>query len=190
MFVCLSVCLSQIYRVWWLLIISVASYSVLRAVHPAIASVPILASIQGVPDCVDSHAYHARWEFVHGSFVHHTFCLSVTLREEHRLGVFEIGMLRKVFGYQRGELTGDWRRLHDEKLHDFMLSLCVLLCYIHTYVHVCMYTYVHTYIYTYIYTYVRTYVRLYVCLWVVSHWKNAVLWTEHHGLTAHRLLDI
>ena len=34
-----------------------------------------------------------------------------------------------------GGLTGDWRRLHGEKLHDFMLSLCILLCYIHRYIH-------------------------------------------------------
>ena len=33
-------------------------------------------------------------------------------------------------GYQRGELTGDWRRLRGEKLHDFMLSLYILLCYL------------------------------------------------------------
>ena len=57
---CLSVCLSQIYIVWWLIIISVATYPVLRAVHPAITSVPVLASIQGVPESVDSHAYIAR----------------------------------------------------------------------------------------------------------------------------------
>ena len=78
-FVCLFVCFSQIYRLWWLLIISVATYPVLRAVHPAIASVPILASIQGVPKNVDSHAHNARWELVYGSFVHHTFYLPVTL---------------------------------------------------------------------------------------------------------------
>ena len=65
LFLCLFVCLSQIYRLWWLIIISVATYPVLRAVCPAIASVPILANIQGVPDCVGSHAYHARWEFVY-----------------------------------------------------------------------------------------------------------------------------
>jgi hypothetical protein len=46
--------------VCWLIIISVATYPVLRAVHPAIASVPILASIQGVPESVESHAYIAR----------------------------------------------------------------------------------------------------------------------------------
>jgi hypothetical protein len=41
-------------------------------------------------------------------------CLSVTLREEHRVGVLKSGMLGKEFWYQRGELTGDWRRLHGE----------------------------------------------------------------------------
>ena len=60
-------------------------------------------------------------------FMFTSYDLFVTLREEHRLGVFESGMLRKVFGYQSGELTGDWRRLHGEKLHYFMLSLCILL---------------------------------------------------------------
>ena len=67
--VCLFVCLSQIYRVWCLIIISVATFPVLWAVRPAIASVPILASIQGVPESVDSHAYIARWESVHASFI-------------------------------------------------------------------------------------------------------------------------
>ena len=65
LFLCLFVCLSQIYRLWCLIIISVATYPVLRAVRPAIASVPILANIQGVPETVDSHAYFARWEFVY-----------------------------------------------------------------------------------------------------------------------------
>lgn len=39
---------------------TVATYPVLRAVRPAVASVRILASIQGVPEIVDSHAYNAR----------------------------------------------------------------------------------------------------------------------------------
>jgi hypothetical protein len=127
----MSVCLSQTYRVWCLIIISVATFPVLRAVCPAIASVPIVASIQGVPDSVDSRADRARWESVHASFLHKTLsvCLSVTLREEHRVGFVKSGMLRKVLGIGGGELTGDWRRLHGEELHDFILSLCILLCY-------------------------------------------------------------
>jgi hypothetical protein len=33
----------------------------------------------------------------------------LTLREEHRLRVFEIRVLRRIFGQRRGEVTGDWR---------------------------------------------------------------------------------
>jgi hypothetical protein len=40
------------------------------------------------------------------------------LREERRLRVFEIRVLRKVFGPKRDEVTGEWRKLHNEKLND------------------------------------------------------------------------
>jgi hypothetical protein len=33
---------------------------------------------------------------------------SLTLREEHRLGVFENRVLRRIFGPKRDEVTGDW----------------------------------------------------------------------------------
>jgi hypothetical protein len=38
------------------------------------------------------------------------------LREEHRLSVFENRVLRKVFGQKRNEITGEWRKLHNEEL--------------------------------------------------------------------------
>jgi hypothetical protein len=34
----------------------------------------------------------------------------VTLREEHRLGVFENRVLRRIFGPKRDEVTGEWRK--------------------------------------------------------------------------------
>jgi len=43
---------------------------------------------------------------------------SLTLREERMLRVFEIGVLRRVFGPKRGEVTGEWRKLHKEELRD------------------------------------------------------------------------
>jgi hypothetical protein len=46
----------------------------------------------------------------------------MTLREEHRLRVFEIRMLRRIFGLKRDEVTGEWRKLHNEKLRDFYSS--------------------------------------------------------------------
>jgi hypothetical protein len=37
---------------------------------------------------------------------------SLTLREEHRLRVFENKVLRRIFGPKRDEETGGWRKLH------------------------------------------------------------------------------
>jgi len=43
---------------------------------------------------------------------------SLTPREEHRLRVFENRVLRKMFGPKSDEVTGQWRRLHNEELLD------------------------------------------------------------------------
>jgi hypothetical protein len=40
---------------------------------------------------------------------------SLTLREEHRLRVFENRILRRIFGPKRDERTGEWRKLHNEE---------------------------------------------------------------------------
>jgi hypothetical protein len=42
---------------------------------------------------------------------------SLTIREEHRLKVFENGVLRRTFGPKRVEVTGELRKLHNEELH-------------------------------------------------------------------------
>ena len=41
------------------------------------------------------------------------------MREEHRLRVLENRVLRKIIGTKRDEVTGDWKRLHNEDLHDW-----------------------------------------------------------------------
>jgi hypothetical protein len=38
----------------------------------------------------------------------------VTLREEHRLRVFENRVLRRIFGLKRDEVMGEWRKLHNK----------------------------------------------------------------------------
>jgi len=43
---------------------------------------------------------------------------SLTLREERRLRVYEHRVLRKLFGPKRDEVTGEWRKLHNEELND------------------------------------------------------------------------
>jgi hypothetical protein len=47
---------------------------------------------------------------------------SVTLREEHRLRVFETRVLRRIFGPKRDKVTGEWRKLHNEELRNLYSS--------------------------------------------------------------------
>jgi hypothetical protein len=42
---------------------------------------------------------------------------SLTLRDESRLRVFENKVLRRIFGPKRDEVTGEWRRLHNNELY-------------------------------------------------------------------------
>jgi hypothetical protein len=43
---------------------------------------------------------------------------SLTVREEHKLRVFENSVLRRIFGPKRDGVTGGWRKLHNEELHN------------------------------------------------------------------------
>jgi hypothetical protein len=47
---------------------------------------------------------------------------SLTLREENRLRVFENRVLRRIFGLRSVEVTRDWRKLHNEDLHNLYSS--------------------------------------------------------------------
>jgi hypothetical protein len=44
------------------------------------------------------------------------------LREEHRLSVFEDRVLRRIFRPWKGEVTAEWRKLHNEKLNGLYCS--------------------------------------------------------------------
>jgi len=44
------------------------------------------------------------------------------LREERRLRVFENRVLRRIFCPKRDEVTGEWRKLHNEELNDLIFS--------------------------------------------------------------------
>jgi hypothetical protein len=46
---------------------------------------------------------------------------SLTLREEHRLRVFENRVLRRIFGPKREE-DGSWRKFHNDELHIILLG--------------------------------------------------------------------
>jgi hypothetical protein len=47
---------------------------------------------------------------------------SLTLREEHKLRVSENRVLRRIFGLKEDEVTGEWRKLHNEELRDLYSS--------------------------------------------------------------------
>jgi hypothetical protein len=51
---------------------------------------------------------------------------SLTLREEHKLRVFENRMLRRIFGPKRDEVTGEWRKLHNKELRDLYSSPSII----------------------------------------------------------------
>jgi hypothetical protein len=51
---------------------------------------------------------------------------SPTLSEEHTLKVFENRVLSRIFGPKRNEMTGEWRKLHNEELRDLYSSPSII----------------------------------------------------------------
>jgi hypothetical protein len=51
---------------------------------------------------------------------------SLTLKEEHKLRVFENRVLRRIFGPKRDGVTGGWRKLHNEELHNLYSSPSII----------------------------------------------------------------
>jgi hypothetical protein len=52
--------------------------------------------------------------------------LALTLREEHRLRVFANRVLRRIFGPKRDEVTGEWKKFHNEELRDLYSSPSII----------------------------------------------------------------
>jgi hypothetical protein len=50
----------------------------------------------------------------------------MAFREEHRLRVFENRVLRRIFGPKRDEMTGEWRKLHNEELRNLYSSPSII----------------------------------------------------------------
>jgi hypothetical protein len=51
---------------------------------------------------------------------------SLTLREEHRLRMFQNRVLRRIFGPKRDEETREWRKLHNKDFHDLYSSPSII----------------------------------------------------------------
>jgi hypothetical protein len=50
----------------------------------------------------------------------------LTLREECRLRVFQNRVLWRIFGPKRDEVTGEWRKLHNEELRNLYFSPSII----------------------------------------------------------------
>jgi hypothetical protein len=74
------------------------------------------------------HQYYLGFitEFLNVVVLYGRETLSLTLREEHRLRVFENRVLRRIFGPKRDEVTGGWRKLHIEELHGLYSSPSII----------------------------------------------------------------
>jgi hypothetical protein len=48
------------------------------------------------------------------------------MKGEHRLRVFDNRVFRRIFGQERDEVTGGWRKLHNEELHNLYSSPSII----------------------------------------------------------------
>jgi hypothetical protein len=61
-----------------------------------------------------------------GTILPHVVTLFLTVKVEHRLRLFEKRVLRRIFETEREEVTGGWRKLHNERFHNVFLKLKIV----------------------------------------------------------------
>jgi hypothetical protein len=66
------------------------------------------------------------WSILTENVLHGCETWSLTLREEHRLRVFENRVLRRMFRPKRDEMIGSWRKVHNEELHNLYCSPSII----------------------------------------------------------------
>jgi hypothetical protein len=63
----------------------------------------------------NTHTHTHKLLYLPGLYTRHSnLCYYTALRDERRLSVFENRVLRRIFGHEMGEVTGEWRKLHNE----------------------------------------------------------------------------
>jgi hypothetical protein len=66
--------------------------------------------------------YHFKMVTLYIGLIIRIYARSLTSREERRLRLFENTVLRRIFGPKKAEVTGEWRKLHNEELNDLYCS--------------------------------------------------------------------
>lgn len=51
----------------------------------------------------------------------------LTILEEHRLGMFKYGVIKRISGSKEEEVKDDWRKPHNDELHNFNSSLIITM---------------------------------------------------------------
>jgi hypothetical protein len=52
--------------------------------------------------------------------------IHLSVREEYKMWVFENRVLRRIFGPKRDGVTGGWKKLHNEELHNLYSSPSII----------------------------------------------------------------
>jgi hypothetical protein len=65
-----------------------------------------------------SHVTEVCYWYNSATFLYGCEMWSLTLRKEHRQKMFENRVLRRIFGPNKDEATGEWSKLHNEELHN------------------------------------------------------------------------
>jgi hypothetical protein len=104
---------------------------------------PVLYVDTKIADCYVTAKWHALVSYgLYKTIMLHVVLYgcetwSLTLREEHRLRVFENRVSRRIFGRRRDQVSG-WRKLHNEELHNLNASPSIIriIKYPPTYLHI------------------------------------------------------
>jgi hypothetical protein len=94
--------------------------------HTLISQTPGYHCSTDLVFCVSFHFFQKKLKYTEQSynfaFIHGCETWSVPLREQHRLRVFETGVLRKISGVTRDEARGKWRKLQNKQFYTLYSS--------------------------------------------------------------------
>ena len=91
-------------------------------IYKAPQFINVFTKAQTMPNISYKYKYYYIQNYNFASCLYGCGTWSLTMREERRLRVFENRVLRRIFRPERDEVTGEWRKLHNEELNDLYCS--------------------------------------------------------------------